>query len=323
MTTLYSGPARTQDETEQAIALAARVFRPVDADAIARKRILFAPAALVSQETTVVLADGAQVVGAAFLVERQMRFPVGTLPIAYLTSICIEPKKQGLGLSHMLMKAALAQASKRQNTVAIVVARRSADFFYGKFGFHGLSQYPLIEIHLHQGLTATKSVPRLEEIGALQCAADLYRLAYEHQTGACLRDARIWEFISWRAKDRECVFLGLDDQSGYALVAGQDIHELAAASSNSYLRLLLGLFDRTGGLDLRLHGQNLSHPVWHELAEWDHSLCLRQCRYGGHMLRLLDQGALGHDQTARALGLSARPYDNGGDTLGILYMDEA
>lgn len=323
MKTIYSGPSRTPVETEQAITLAARVFRPDDPDAVAHKHTLLAPAATVSEATTVVLSDEATVIGAVFLVERKMHFPVGVQPMAYLTSICIDPEKQGLGLSRKLMEAALAQAARRGNKVAVVVARRGVDFYYAKFGFHGLSQYPLIEIRPNRVLTTTRPVPHLQVIDSSQHVANLYSQAYERQVGACMRDARMWEFIAWKAKDRGYEFLSLDDQSGYALVAGQDVHELAAASSEAYLDLLLGLFGRTEGGDLRLHGQSHTHPVWDQLAAWDHSLRLRQCRYGGHMLRLLGENAPDHDQTAKALGLSARPYDNAGEILGILYMDEA
>ena len=296
----YKGLARSVSDVDRALLLAAEIFRPdsEDDNAYAIKRAVISRGGAVLPENVVVLVNEQdEVVATSFLIDKLFFRGQSKLKGIFISSVCVAESERGKGLSRLLMDEVIAQSEKKRAAFAILIARRAVDHFYNKFGFWGLSQYSTIKLQLSNNFKLDNklgiSKPTTKEL--LQCNL-LYEETYSNLFGACERNIRDWEHITWKSS-----FLGGDfavfhnDKSksicGYAVYSGSNIYEIASIPSVSLLEIVRNLCEYLSLSNVVIH-VSPDHRIVSDLQGEDFSICLRQCSYGGHMVRVINHKIL-------------------------------
>jgi predicted acetyltransferase len=298
MIKMYSGCARNSKDVDRAVVLAAKTFRSnekIDA-AINVKKLLLSPEGGIAEQDVVVLSDDAgEILGTCFLIDRFFYRGRNKLKGTFLTSICIADSSRGKGYSALLMNCAIAEVERRGAAFAILIARRAVDHFYNKFNFWGLPQYSKILLKLVTPCTTVKNftfTPATES--DLAAVSTLHESTYSGLYGSCERSLEYWKHVLWRADSQSCNFFIYRIQggiSGYVLFSGSDIYEFASAQDASCFELINDLGQYASLKEATLHCSD-KHPVLRELQGVDFSLTRRQCIYGGHMVRIINETAL-------------------------------
>jgi len=295
----YAGIARSDNERKAALELAAASFSQIGVPlemAIHRKaNFLFEHPGFGDSSVVVVCDKSDSVVGSAFLINSEMPDGKGLLKSVFISSVSVAEKSRGQGLSVLLMESAIRVATERGADIAIVIARRAVDGYYTRFGFWGVSQYSKVSLelatlpldkHLVQ-LVLLKSVTKQD----LGLCATLYAENYKNLFGHCLRKPEMWEYVL-----NKLPFLGL--RFDLVLIDGEPVsyvvhdgagefHEIGVVSSDTLFSLRMFFAACAPGCkSVTLHIP-ATHPFLGRLEGADVSLTLRECPYGGHMVRIL------------------------------------
>lgn len=314
---MYAGPIETKADLTAALDLARREFDvPFD-----DKATLLGRGQPVSKDCAIVLKRSGAVLAALFLVERALFFADGTLPAAFFTAVVVAPQYRGMGLSRLLMDAAEAHAMERDNALAIVVARRSVDHYYGRFGFNGIAQYARLKLNWPADANATKL--ESSELAIMPSIHEAYEASYGKCLGSCRRAPPEWRFVDWKIQKHGYTSLCLPEGDGYAVLNGDEILEVAATDRISMRRLLSSL-SRSIGPELSIVACSPQHAVFSVLQNEDYTLSLRSCRYGGHMVKRLNAAPEEntHEAICNWLGVAERP-DARGLSFNLTPIDEA
>ena len=296
---MHIGCARDLHDVEGALTLATRTFRSQEGpseEAVDVKRLLMSPCGTLSEKDVVVLVNSTgEICGACFLVDRDFYRGARKLKGTFLTSIYIAESSRGKGLSRLLMDSAIVECERRSSAFAILIARRAVDHFYNKFSFWGLSQYSKINLKLAGILSSGVNYsisPAIEE--DLAAVGGLYESTYSGLYGSCVRSVEYWRYVLWKTGNKRIsfsVFKMKGRVSGYVIFSGSEIYELAAVQDDSCFELLKELGVKHSLNDVTLHFSS-QHPIVCEFDGVDFSIAKRQCSYGGHMVRVIDQGIL-------------------------------
>lgn len=295
----YAGIARSDNERKAALELAATSFSqpglPLEAAIHRKANFLYEHPGFGETSVVVVCDKSDSVVGSAFLINSEMPAGKRLLKSVFISSVSVAEKSRGQGLSVLLMENAIKAATERGADIAIVIARRAVDGYYTRFGFWGLSQYSKVKLelatlpsdkHLVQSVLL-KSVTKQD----LGFCATLYAANYNHLFGHCLRKPEMWEYVL-----NKLPFLGLrfnlvlvdGEPVGYVVHDGAgDFHEIGVVSSDTFFSLRMFFAACSPGCEsvtLHIHA---THPFLGRLEGADVSLTLRECPYGGHMVRIL------------------------------------
>lgn len=330
----YAGIARNASEREQALILAEASFSPQDKtknNSTLRKTFLLCGHPGYTNDSPIVVCAGDDsVVASAFLIDCTVSLHHRLLQGVFVSSVSVAETARGQGLSLLLMRAAIDSASARQIDIAMVIARRAVDGFYTRFGFWGLAQYSKVTFQI-ASLPIDKLTPR--KVYVLPLAVDnfetcsaFYAANYAHLAGHCLRKPEMWAYILGKLP-----YLGLRLDMvliggiivGYAVHdSNGNLYEIATVTGAQIFSVRSFLLAFVGSKDsLTLHIPP-AHPFMSRLEGADVSLTLRECPYGGHMIRILNPALadgmwngksdssdakvahLGFAETARCLRLS-------------------
>jgi|GEM_PF-5462689 len=291
---MYVGCARHKKDVSLSLELAAKTFRSdeLSSEAIVTKQYLMSVGETLRKQDIVILENNAnEIIGTCFLIDRLFYFGRVNITGTFLTSICIDELSRGKGYSELLMNAALAECENRGSIFAVLIARRAVDHFYNKFGFWGVSQYAKISINLvnvyEKNNRLTESTPTIIDLPILNT---LYESAYSKLLGSLLRSQNNWKNILWKTELQKIRFIVVRKNGtlcGYVIFSGCDLYEVAVSEDASYIELLCYLKDKysLGNVSIYCAPQ---HPIVYSLAAFDYSITLRQCNYGGHMVRVID-----------------------------------
>lgn len=321
---IYAGLARNEKEAAEALLLASESFCPSSVDlnnAHVRKSFMLQEhPGFGDGSTVVVVNEKNHVMGSAFLISCTMLVG-GTLRKGmFLSSISIAEGLRGQGFSCYLMNAALAIAVDHGAEIAIVIARRAVDGYYNRFGFWGVSQYSKLNFNLD---TLPDSNEKFDNV-ILQAATDsdleicdeMYVNSYKNLSGHCIRGLNIWNYI---LRKIALLDLSLDIvwsgslRTAYIVHDGQgNIYEIGLAESGSKFdakALLAMVSPRSGDLTMHLSPE---HPFLEKLKGGDICITLRDCPYGGHMIRVLNsatkKNALAIEETLQWLDCARVTY---------------
>jgi len=304
---IYAGLARNENERKLALRLAATSFRMSEDredSAFFRKTLMLREHPGFTEDSSIVVcASDGSVVGSAFLIERALPLRDKILRAVFISSISIAEKVRGQGLSYFLMEAAIEASRVRGIDVAMLIARRAVDGFYTRFGFWGLSQYSKVTFDLvtlpkaKRPELSIKIFPAVDE--NLEICAALYTENYKNLIGHCERKPEMWRYILLKLP-----YLGLRFElvtidgkiAGYVIHDGKgNIHEIATVSAEfSYETITLLEAFNLGVERVTLH-VHPTHPFLKKLVGADISLILRECSYGGHMVKVLNPAAFLHE----------------------------
>ncbi len=292
----YIGVARNAKELEEAILLAAIVFRSDNGNTteeiIEIKLELMSPYKTLSEnDVVVIIAANGEVCAACFLIDRNFYRGKIKLKGTYLSSICVSDSFRGKGLSHLLMNAAIKEVKKRKNDFAVLIARKAVDHFYNKFQFWGLSQYSKIEMQLPYIINDLKEfefvAPSPNDFRELN---DIYNDTYKALYGAAERNQDYWNYVLWKSENQKIQFRLVKIREvilGYIIFSGTEVFELALSKSISTLEVLSILFSNSNTARITIHVTE-KHPLFTEIKNLDFTISIRECSYGGHMVRIID-----------------------------------
>lgn len=290
---MYIGCARSPQELESAIALAAVTFRSNEdvVTALDVKLYLMSPRVRITENDVVVIADDDQkILGTCFLIDRLFNKKGIRLKGTFLSSICIAESMRGKGLSSQLMNCAIAECESRSSDFAILIARRAVDHFYNKFGFWGISTYSKLSFKFDEIAKLNyRCVIRSATEKDIDSIEKIHILVYSFLLGSCERSLENWRHILWKTKWQGASFTIFQTEGvvvGYVIHSASDIFEIAAANGASYLDLLSCLGREFSVKTFAVHTSQY-HPIVNELRDLDFSIYSRQCSYGGHMVRIV------------------------------------
>lgn len=302
---MYAGIARDGRELEQALALAAESFSPPDAAmdaAISRKAFLLREHPGFREDSAIVVcAENGCVAGSAFLIDCEL--PVGDclLQGVFISSVSVAEQARGQGLSLLLMESAIKAATVRDADIAMLIARRAVDGYYTRFGFWGLSQYSKVTLNIatlppasHPIQAVTLRPVAAEDFGL---CAELHAASYRNLIGHCVRSPKMWGYISRKLPylGMRLDFVRIEGQTvSYVIHDGRgNLHEIGVVPGGPVFGARPFLEAIAPGLEnLTLHLPP-THPFLIKLEGADVSLTLRECPYGGHMVRILNPALVG------------------------------
>lgn len=324
----YAGIARDSRERQDALRIASTSFGSSTCShdtAIARKAFLLEEHPGYSNESAIVVcSEAGSVIASAFLINCTLPLGSKKLQGVFISSISVAESSRGNGVSRLLIDAAINAAKSRCADLAIVIARRAVDHFYSRFGFWGVSQYSRVTFRVPEGLIASANQIAVRPAAEpdLAACAMLYADIYKGLLGHCERAPELWLYIL-----RKSSYLGLlfdvmtfiDEVVGYAIHDGiGNFHELTTGPETTSCDTFTFLTDCAPKSQfLTLHIPP-THPFLRRLHSVDVSLTIRECPYGGHMVRILntrmtpgleneplDDGMFDFFQTLNALGISS------------------
>lgn len=218
--------------------------------------------------------------------------------VAGISSVCLSERYRGNGNSLGLMQYALECCRKRAFDFAFLFARRAADNYYTRFGFHGISSYSRISVnHANFRIDPRFEVrPSSEE--HLELYASAYEKCYAEVFGRVERSSSYWQFLlrrfsaSTSEKFETLYYAGMP--VGY-VVGGASVHELAVTHQVNREGLVAFLGQKfTSGSSASNIQLDMSpqHALVGQLAGMDVTLTTRECAFGGHMACILNVESL-------------------------------
>lgn len=246
--------------------------------------------------------------------------------VAGISSVCLLPKFRGAGLSVPLMEQSLEYCSARGYDIAFLFARRAADHYYTRFGFHGIASYS--RVFITQTLYTGK---RNLSVSAIDHSLyHIYNAAYEYSYANCFgrfeRTDAYWKYIItsalWRKEFRFYTIRRDDIAIGYVIAGDTNIHEVAVNTDLSGVELIhllmnnLAVNHANNKLEIEILPQ---HRLLNSLQGNDITLQSRECTYGGRMVKILNKKILSYQETCALLGVFSPT--NSYDTEGALPFD--
>lgn len=291
----YAGPARSEAEVNAAVRLAATVFYPADEASAAFERksfLLSAERGIRPDDVIVVVLSDGRVIGTIILVDRIMPRAGVDLPVTYLSSVSVAEDMRGKGHSVALMEAALAACHQRDCAMAFLIARRAVDHYYTQFRFWGLSSHNQMDIKLRAMGPRASGLRTAQEQDLAACAV-LYEHAYAGAFGHHKRSAEYWSFLLRKATRLDTDLLVLENEGavvGYFLAAKERVFEFSVADAVPVLNAIAD-FARRYDYERLLLDIGPTHAAAPQLL-YAANLTSRECRFGGHMGRVIDADRL-------------------------------
>jgi predicted GNAT family N-acyltransferase len=295
---VYIGTARNTKEVNDAILLAANIFqnKELGRDGETIKKTLMQAGRLIKRKNIVIISNNVgTVLACCFLADKIFRIRGLECKGTFLTSIAVKDDYRGQGLSRLLMKKAIEECNFRFSTIAILIARKSVDFFYNKFEFWGVSSYSKISMKSSEISSKIKIKNRRMTLVDIPKVNNLYKKTYSNLLGSVKRFKDDWAFIEWKVSLIKAKFIVFENHKneilGYSIYKENKIYEISAINECKYVDLLYSLGLKNLYEDIFLC-VGPDHPLIDELASIDYSLTQRSCHYGGPMVRVLDEKLL-------------------------------
>lgn len=295
---MYIGTARNKVDIEEAISLAANIFqkKKLARDGVDIKRALMQAGRKIKRKDIVLIANNeSKILACCFLIDKIFQIRGLECKGTFLTSIAVRDGYRGEGLSRLLMGRAIEECGARLSTIAILIARKSVDFFYNKFEFWGISSYSKISIQ-SAGISSSKKIKKRGATPAdFKKVNNLYKKTYSNLLGSVKRFKDDWEFIKWKAEFLKAKFIIFENYKGevlgYTIYKENKIYEISVNDEYKYIDLLYSLGLKSSYEEIILC-IGADHPLVKQLENIDFSLIQRSCPYGGHMVRVLDKKLL-------------------------------
>lgn len=287
--------ARNRSEVQQFIKLAASIFRSTETapEGQSVKSALFSRHRRMSLVNIIVIKNNSNLVGGCCLIDRRFYWNTKIIRGTFISSVCVDKGARAQGASVLLVEAALKQCQVRETDFALVIARRLVDNYYTKFGFTGVSQYSKVLINLSDTrASCSKKFIRIGTEKDFQQCSYAYKATYSGLLGSCVRSKTDWKHIYWKLSLLNLHLLVFSSCSSeqihaYAILRNQDIIEIAGHPSIPLLPVVRCIGKHLGAPSLVLHIPP-QHRLISELESIDFTVSLRQCSYGGHMVKVIN-----------------------------------
>lgn len=136
------------------------------------------------------------IAGLIRIVPRELCRVDKVLSVAGISSVCLLPEYRGKGLSVTLMEEALRYCKGLGYDISVLFARRNADYYYTRFGFHGISSYSQIYVKKPQQLNVSNRYSFADgDSNLLEIYIQAYEKSYANCFGKFQRTPEYWKFL--------------------------------------------------------------------------------------------------------------------------------
>ena len=218
------------------------------------------------------------------------------LSVAGISSVCLLPELRGKGLSVTLMKEALRYCKGVGYDISVLFARRNADYYYTRFGFHGISSYSQIHVKKPQRFIVSDRYSfAYGDINLLEIYAQAYEKTYANCFGKFQRTPEYWKFLlnslSYKPYYHIRIIKFNSRAIGYIIWDSNKVLEIATTEDiigKEFILFLMGNLEIS--TDDSLPFEMLpQHSLVKQLYGLDVTFQSRECVFGGHMLKVLNE----------------------------------
>jgi len=289
---------RKEEDFKAAFDLAFSVFAPqsLSDGYTENKYFLWAEDPFFRYENIVLAKYQGKLAGLIRIVPRTLCKGDKTLSVAGISSVCILPALRGKGLSIQLMDYTLDFCKKSGYDVSVLFARRSADYYYTRFGFHGISTYSQIYVKKPKKLNVSNSYSFADgDLIFLEIYAQAYDRTYGNCFGKLQRTPEYWKFLlsslSYKPYCYNKVIKFNMRAIGYIIWDLNKVLEIATIENVVGEEFILFLMENIGiltsdSLQFEILPQ---HTMVKQLYGLDVTFQSRECIFGGHMLKVLNE----------------------------------
>ena len=290
----HIGAASNQKEINDAMLLATEIFRGSSNNGFQEKKNILTQTGSyeIKPKDVIICKNNGQVIGACFIVFREIYNHRKIVRGAFLASICVAKNYQGRGISKKILDHAFEVLRSNKCEIAVVIARKTVDFYYNKFDFLGISTYTKLKI-LKLNQKCYVDLDEYELIKSdetnIEAISEIYHNIYKEFMGPCVRSYSYWKHLYERIKKEPSTkLLAVKNNSnllGYVIISDETVYEIAMIQNRSYIPIIKQL-QIVNGLNLVYHIPSY-HPLLRELVYSDFEITKRQCFYGGHLIKLI------------------------------------
>jgi predicted N-acetyltransferase YhbS len=300
--------ANSTFQVKQALELATEVFRRGPSDDENRyKDLLWFKEPTFAPENIFIATCDEQVIGVIRAVPREFLFARRfdqasnqenaslSVPAVCISSVCINEKFRGQGISRKLTEYACETLKLRGIGFCYLLARRAVDHYYNRFGFYGVSTYHTLALNNPTELSALEVreievKPFLGSSFPAALALKAYAESYSGSSGLCARGEGHWLHLLMRLPFLEHIRIWQIEKSksriGYAICDQKSVLEIAYIDPSDGGAIAAAI-SRT--LNLSSFVVPNTHPLITSLTSLDINVTSRICTYGGHMVKILNE----------------------------------
>jgi len=325
---------RSEEDYKAAFNLAFSIFAPQSLldNYKANKIFLWKEDPSFRYENIVVAKYKGKLAGLIRIVPRILFKGDKTLSVAGISSVCILPEFRGKSFSLQLMDYTLDYCKNSGYDLSVLFARRAADYFYTRFGFHGISSYSHIYVKKPKQLNTSDSYSFADwDLSLLEICAQAYDRTYENCFGKFQRSPEYWKFLfsslSYKSYYKTKVIKFNGSVIGYIIWDLNKVLEIATTEDIIGKEFILFLMEN---LEI-LNGDSLQfemlpqHKMIKQLYGLDITFQSRECIFGGHMLKVLNEEivSLKLNHRSSTFGIKERnvflSHSRTCDLLGVCY----
>lgn len=205
---------------------------------------------------------------------------------ASLTSICTHQNYQGHGLSKALINYALQYCKSVGFDSCHVIASRSVDYYYPKFGFEGLSSYTKVSVK-GKNLVLNKELKISKKFNQknIKKYQRFYTNSYKSTNSLTLRSTGHWNLLLKRSQKEGFDFYEISIKKrlvGYLIYKNNTVYELSVESSVKLDWLASVFLKSNPEINLMIPS---THKILEPASSFDVTLTKRSCPFGGHLIK--------------------------------------
>jgi GNAT superfamily N-acetyltransferase len=216
--------------------------------------------------------------------------------VAGISSVCLLPEYRGKGLSVILMDEALRYCKGLGYDISLLFARRNADYYYTRFGFHGISSYSQISVKKPQQLNVPNRYSFADgDLNLLEIYAQAYDKTYANCFGKFQRTPEYWKFLfvslSYKPHCHNRIIKFNGRAIGYIISDSKKILEIATTEDifgKEFILFLMENLEISTGDSLQFE-MLPQHSMVKQLYGLDVTFQSRGCIFGGHMLKVINE----------------------------------
>lgn len=232
-----------------------------------------------------------QIIAVCVIITRELFYNDKLIKASFLSFVCVDESYRGKGLSRKLINFSIDECYNRKSKISIVIARKLVDKYYQKFEFFGVSQYSKTLLLVKNKSKESKySFNELKKEN-YKDLNEIYNSIYFSSYGAFKRDEEYWSYIIKKVKSLgfklKTIILN-KELIGYVIYDNENIFEIATTSKINYINILEQMVTENYiDKNLTIHCSS-DHPIHLFMEDLDHSISNRQCKFGGHMIKIND-----------------------------------
>lgn len=315
----------SKSEYQMAFKLASSIFQmPIsELENLSCKKILWEEHPSFDYKNIILVIDNKKVVGLVRIVPSVFIWGNKKIKSASLTSICIDEDYRRQGISSRLMKFSIKICKERKYDWCHVFARRSVDHYYLQYGFWGLSSYQKVifkagkkiqhDLTIKENSFSTKHIKNYDHF---------YKYSYRNCLGMTVRDDKQWKLLGQRCTLVKYTFTEIykgKEIVGYCIYNSESVVEIALHPKTKLNQVVELLSKPLKKVELEV---SFDHTLFKDTNALDCTMSSRECSFGGHMIRIINEPKLTFETIKKKLGIYTGIPQVNRKSFNLNYFDQ-